>query len=89
MKETIPFTIKIDGETYPIENWMLVAALALKGVPWAVEQVSRPDYSLRNLVKDYERRKSIYFLKKDIDYYNKELNKAYKRLSELEIPNER
>lgn len=89
MTETLPFTINIDGETCAIENWMLVVACALKGHRWAIDLADDPTYDLRGKIKDYERRKDIYFLELDIKYHNKQLVAAYERLAKLEIPNER
>lgn len=80
--EKIPLSVVVDNQTVEIENWMLVVALALKGVDWAVKLADDPEYNLRGKYKDYEKRKTRYLCKKSIDYHQREIERLLKAIEE-------
>lgn len=45
--KTFPITAQIDGRMVAVPGWMMVISLARAGVPWAQEQMSRPEFGAR------------------------------------------
>lgn len=58
-------TILIDGQTYTPEGWMWILAFALRGIPWALEAASKPEFEI--IVKDYLIREHNTKLQAEVD----------------------
>ena len=77
--EKFPISVNIpDVGAVEVENWMLVMAFALKGIPWAVALADDPEYDLRGKYRDYEKRRKHYFAKKEITYHQREIERLKK-----------
>ena len=72
--ETFHPAVIIDGQTVHPEGWMYILAFAIAGIPWAIEEASKPEFL--ETCKDYERRKAEYWCEKGIEA-------AEKRIAEL------
>ena len=77
--ETFPYSVNVpDVGTIDVENWMIVMAFALKGVPWAVALADDPEYDLRGKYRDYQKCRGRYFAKKQITYHQNEIERLKK-----------
>jgi len=52
--------VVIDGATITPESWMWFLAFALQGIPWAVEEASKPGF--KEQIANYYNRKKTYEL---------------------------
>jgi len=82
-KEYITPAVMIDGQSVPVEGWMLVLAFAMRGIPWAVEQATDPEFDLRGRMKYYYKRKDTYWFENHIARLEKELKDAKEQLCKL------
>ena len=80
--EKFPITAKINDEIIELENWMMVAALALADVEWAKQLVNDPNYDLRRKYRDFENRRKRESCKKQIDYHQNEIERLKKVIEE-------
>lgn len=78
-------SVLIDGLTIEVENWMVVLAFALRGIPWAVELADSPEYDMRGKIKDYHRREKKYFTELEIAELEERLSEARKELRKLNV----
>lgn len=72
----------IDGVTVYPEGWMYILAFAFAGIPWAIEEASKPDFI--EIARDYERRKNKYWCEKSIEESEKRLAELKARLETLQ-----
>jgi hypothetical protein len=72
--------VMIDGDRYEVEGWMIILSFALAGIPWALEQADDPAFDLRGKMKDYNKRRSIYFTELHIVVLEQKLKKAKEEL---------
>lgn len=82
--EYITPKVVVDGVAVPIEGWMFVAACALRGIPWAIDQALDPAFDLDGKARDYERRRQEYFCKQAITESEANLARLRARLIELQ-----
>lgn len=73
MIETIPLSIKYEGQVYQLENWMLIIALAKNDVEWAKKLIEDPEYNISAKINDFKNRQIRQQCKKRIDYFQKEI----------------
>ena len=81
-KESFPLSLVVDGKTIPVENWMIVMAFALRGIPWAIKLADDPTYDLRGKYRDYEKRRYEQNINRSIEYYEREIIKLKESLEE-------
>lgn len=70
--------VVIDGQTYYPEGWMYILAFALKGIPWAIELIEKPECkaAMRQFFVDQNNDK----INEKIKYYLEEIEKLKKEL---------
>lgn len=79
-KESFAPTVMIDGRCYTPEGWMWVLSFALAGIPWAIKKCLDPEYNLRGIIDDYNKRKKHHFLNIEADRLERRLQNIRKEL---------
>ncbi len=79
--ETFSPQVIVDGVTVTPEGWMWVLGFALRGVPWAVEAASKPEFTAR--VADYRRREKLYWAEREEAALAKRLDETRAQIAAL------
>ena len=65
MAETFSPSVVIDGRTIHPPGWMYILAMALRGVPWAVDEALKPEFD--QTVKEWLRNQRNARIQEEID----------------------
>ena len=46
-------SVLIDGYTVEVEGWMIILAFAIRGIPWAIDEIKRDEPAFKAKIADY------------------------------------
>lgn len=70
-----------NGQEYTPEGWMWILAFALRGIPWAITEASKPEFDAK--IKDWYTRKQIAMLEEEREELQAQLNVVQQQLQSL------
>ena len=81
--KTIPLMVRVPGVgDVEVPGFMYVIAFAIRGIPWAIEAASKPEFDV--MVRKYYRDQKVVSMKNNILEYKKSIARLEKQLKDIE-----